>query len=158
LDQRTFCVETVVFLIPDPQLCASSLLTSVNLLSLSFHPLGLVVNGPTLSLLPDILLITPFPSPLSMSDPASTKVVTPLFFPMSLLNPNSSAPPLLRLRIYPGFPEGDQGLEAPREEVPPSNLDRERKVRKRGRRVAIEEAAMPIPVSMVDQIATSVVA
>jgi hypothetical protein len=49
-------------------------------------------------------------------------------------------------------------LEAPWEELPPSNLERDRKVRKRGRRVAIEEAAIPIPVSLVDQMATSVVA
>lgn len=49
-------------------------------------------------------------------------------------------------------------MEAPWEELPPSNLERDRKVRKRGRRVAIEEAAIPIPVSLVDQRATSVVA
>ena len=46
----------------------------------------------------------------------------------------------------------------PWEELPPSSLEREKKVLNRGRRVAIEEAAMPIPVSLVDQIATSVVA
>jgi len=49
-------------------------------------------------------------------------------------------------------------LEAPWEELPPRSLEREKKVRKRGRRVAIEEATMPIPVSLVDQMATSVVA
>jgi hypothetical protein len=46
----------------------------------------------------------------------------------------------------------------PWEVLPPSSLDWEKKVLNRGRRVAIEEAARPIPVSAVDQIATSVVA
>jgi len=94
----TFCVETVVFLIPS-QLCVSSLLTSVNLLSPSSHATLSLVKRPTISLLPEILLIIPFASPLSTSGPACTSVVTPLFFPISLLNPNSSVLPLLRLRI-----------------------------------------------------------
>jgi len=56
------------------------------------------------------------------------------------------------------LPDVGQGLDAFWEELPPRSLEREKKVRKRGRRVAIEEAAMPMPVSLVDQIATSVVA
>ena len=49
-------------------------------------------------------------------------------------------------------------FEPPCEDEPPMRRLRKRKVRKRGRSVAIAEAVMPIPVSLVDQIATSVVA
>ena len=46
----------------------------------------------------------------------------------------------------------------PRLDEPPNSLERRKKDRKRGRRVANEQAVRPIPVSAVDQIATSVVA
>lgn len=46
----------------------------------------------------------------------------------------------------------------PRLEELPKSLERRKKERKSGRMVAKEQAAMPMPVSDIDQIATSVVA
>lgn len=50
-----------------------------------------------------------------------------------------------------------QGLARVWSDVPPRRRVRRKNSRKRGRRVAKDEAARPIPVSAVDQMATPVV-
>ena len=90
-------------------------------------------------------------------------VVTPTPLAMSPLNPNSSAPSFgpLPLRKYPALPgfrdDGHALLPLWLLVEEPRSFERERKVRKRGRKVAMAAAVMPIPGSTVLQIATSVV-
>lgn len=69
--------------------------------------------------------------------------------------------PDLRYPARPGFFDFGHGFAdatASPSVVSPNNRERERKVRKRGRKVAIADAVMPRPCSDRDQIATSVVA
>jgi hypothetical protein len=81
-------------------------------------------------------------------------VVTRMLLLRSSRRPSSSTSLLSLLWTYPTR-DTLQGSAPPRVDRP-SNLERERKARKRGRKHAIDDAVMPMPGSTVDQMDTSV--